>query len=45
MKKNKINKKRPHRMINVAFPPSKYGVIAAIIIIIIFVIIEIINFF
>jgi len=31
---NKKNK-RPYRMINVAFPPAKYGVFAAIIIIII----------
>jgi hypothetical protein len=32
--KNKDNK-RPHRMINVSFPPAKYGLIAAIVIIII----------
>ena len=28
------NNKRPYRMVNVAFPPAKYGVFAAIIIII-----------
>jgi len=32
--KNKKNE-RPYRMINVAFPPAKYGVFAAIIIILI----------
>jgi hypothetical protein len=32
--KNKKNE-RPYRMINVAFPPAKYGVFAAIIIIVI----------
>ena len=34
MNSDKKNKnKRPYRMINVAFPPAKYGVFAAIIII------------
>ena len=32
--KNKDNK-RPYRMINVSFPPAKYGVIGAIVIIVI----------
>jgi hypothetical protein len=32
--KNKKNE-RPYRMVNVAFPPAKYGVFAAIIIIVI----------
>ena len=36
MNSDKKNKnKRPYRMINVAFPPAKYGVFLAIIIIII----------
>ncbi|MDA9633016.1 hypothetical protein N9S74_02360 [Pelagibacteraceae bacterium] len=30
---NNPKNKRPYRMINVAFPPAKYGVFAAIIII------------
>jgi hypothetical protein len=34
MNKDKNDKnKRPYRMINVSFPPAKYGVFAAIIII------------
>jgi hypothetical protein len=33
--KNKNNKRRPYRMTNVSFPPAKYGVFIAIIIIII----------
>ena len=32
--KNKKNKKRPYRMTNVSFPPAKYGLYIAIIIII-----------
>ena len=32
--KDKDNKKRPYRMTNVSFPPAKYGVFIAIIIII-----------
>ena len=35
MKYDKDNKKRPYKMVNVSFPPAKYGVIAAILIIII----------
>ena len=40
--KNK-NNKRPYRMINVSFPPAKYGVFAAIIIIVICSLILLIN--
>ena len=40
--KNKENK-RPYRMINVSFPPAKYGVFVAIIIILICSILLIIN--
>ncbi len=43
-KQNKIQKskkeQRPYRMINVNFPSAKYGLIVAIIIIIIFVLLE-----
>ena len=42
--KNNINK-RPYKMINVAFPPSRYGLILAIIIIIIFALVEIFKLF
>ena len=40
--KNKKNK-RPYRMINVSFPPAKYGVFAAIIIIVICLTLLLIN--
>jgi len=40
--KNK-NNKRPYRMINVSFPPAKYGVILAIIIIAICSLLLLIN--
>ena len=35
MNSDKNNNKRPYRMINVSFPPAKYGVIVAIVIIIV----------
>tara|TARA_B100001029_G_C14977391_1_gene403914 strand:+ start:474 stop:638 length:165 start_codon:yes stop_codon:yes gene_type:complete len=48
-KENKLQQKqkenRPYRMINVSFPPAKYGLIIAIIIIIIFAFYEVIKFF
>jgi len=48
MKKNKkIDKskerQRPYRMINVSFPPAKYGLILSIIIIAIFALIELLK--
>ena len=43
-KKNQKNK-RPYRMINVAFPPAKYGLIFAIIVIAILLILELLKFF
>ena len=41
----KQKENRPYRMINVSFPPAKYGLIIAIIIIIIFAFYEVIKFF
>ena len=45
MNKNKQKEKRPYKMINVAFPSAKYGLIFAIIVIAIVLILELLKFF